>query len=246
MLSTTLTFRKKELLSSVVTAVVRFRHSRGFTLTEILVTISIIAVLSVLALPILSSSTQKARQAQCVSNLRQVVLASNLYTAENNGNIVPSRLMDPNANGGDAQFWNSILLEHYNRSSNIEATRADFSCTEWEKVGDKYTNWNWGYGINDRPLYDANGPSSSNQSGRVVLDENGAVTSGSYIRRVRITNPSTRLHFACSNQWHLNQNKVGEFADGDRHGEGRCNVAFFDGHIETLPLEDVIQAVVNP
>lgn len=53
------------------------RHA--FTLVELLVVIGVIGILAALLLPTLASSKVKARQANCISNMRQIGLAIRMY-----------------------------------------------------------------------------------------------------------------------------------------------------------------------
>jgi len=56
------------------------KMSGGFTLIELLVVIAIVAVLAALLFPVLAQSREKARQTNCLSNMKQLGVATMLYT----------------------------------------------------------------------------------------------------------------------------------------------------------------------
>ena len=64
----------------------RCKNSIGFTLVELLVVIAIIAILAAMLLPVLARSKAAAQRADCMSNLRQLGLATQLYWNDNSEN----------------------------------------------------------------------------------------------------------------------------------------------------------------
>lgn len=74
------------------------RKRRAFTLVELLVVVGIIAVLISIALPVLSKVRKGANKTQCMNNVRQLLMATQLYVQTFEGDL-------PHPNAGGAIGW---------------------------------------------------------------------------------------------------------------------------------------------
>lgn len=67
---------------------------RAFTLIELLVVIAIIAILAALLFPVFARARDKARQTSCMSNLKQLGMASLMYAQDYDEMFLPHCLRD--------------------------------------------------------------------------------------------------------------------------------------------------------
>ncbi len=62
----------------------------GFSLIDVLVTMAVMMVLMSLLSPALLSAQESARRVRCASNMRQIGMAIQMYTADHNGRVPPA------------------------------------------------------------------------------------------------------------------------------------------------------------
>ena len=119
---------------------------RAFTLVELLVVIAILGILAALLLPALSRSKEQARGAACLSNLRQVGLAVQMYTDEHEQRMPVMYNRGTNALPIVTNSIEIILGPHL---GNTNVLRCPSDQRRWfERTGSSY---DWNFLVNGQP-----------------------------------------------------------------------------------------------
>ncbi|MBN2450349.1 MAG: DUF1559 domain-containing protein [Lentisphaeria bacterium] len=186
----------------------RFRARRFFTLIELLVVIAIIAILAAMLLPALAQARAKARATQCVSNMKQVMLATYMYL-DDNKETFPQR-----SYGYDGLVYypsrNKVITQYGNYQPYMEPYANDFNlfmCPDSRRTA-----------LNQRFSYDMS--CCRTMDGRTL----GYFTTSSSMNSV-----SGWAYIVDSNEEWIQQN-LARRVDA-RHNKG-ANLGMVDGHVE--------------
>jgi prepilin-type N-terminal cleavage/methylation domain-containing protein/prepilin-type processing-associated H-X9-DG protein len=82
----------------------RKKQRTGFTLIELLVVIAIIAIIAAILFPVFAQAREKARAATCLSNMKQLGSAVQMYMQDYDG-AYPQAWFNPGQYGWDVMLW---------------------------------------------------------------------------------------------------------------------------------------------
>ena len=133
---------------------------RGFTLIELLVVIAIIAILAAILFPVFARAREKARQASCCSNLKQLALACTMYGQDYDEKIHQAWNGDPWADNAAIYKYFDFLAPYIKNTQLFACPSRNTGCGG----AGAYRPWDYGFNcayLSGRALGDVGRPSET-------------------------------------------------------------------------------------
>jgi prepilin-type N-terminal cleavage/methylation domain-containing protein/prepilin-type processing-associated H-X9-DG protein len=144
----------------------------GFTLIELLVVIAIIAILAAILFPVFARAREKARQASCSSNLKQLALGILMYAQDYDETFPGGGGMGPTlSNGWGETIWSEEIYPYVKNTQLFFCPSESSTPVMGDGIGMSYgcnatapvMGWQWGSKM----------ASVVNVSGTILLGEKG-------------------------------------------------------------------------
>lgn len=206
------------------------KTSSRFTLIELLVVIAIIAILTAILLPGLNSARAKARQATCLSNLKQVQQCLGFYTTDFDDHLPP--MVDPWQSSVKYGFYHAVYY-HYAKIKRDSVYGTIGACPEFPLTKVSYGWSSKSYVFADQSF--AGSPCLHlTYTGNGTLFDMGSGHSRDSRRISQIKKPSGVFTFADSrNEKNAHTSYAYKQYMGVPHTQG-ANFSFLDGHVQLL------------
>jgi prepilin-type N-terminal cleavage/methylation domain-containing protein/prepilin-type processing-associated H-X9-DG protein len=240
-----------DMKTNTIPSIPTVRRKRdAFTLTELIVTLAVLALLILIRVSAMASATNQTKRGQCAANLRQFTLAMHIYAGEN-GDRLPS---------ASVTFW--AFDAPVEAGTFVEATGSKWTVMYCPGTAPRFSetdNWNlYNFSASFRTLGYANtfpnnsGISSSNINATLTPARGpigfGVATTPLASERVLLADATISLPGQNSPAQRYTYNYVslqGGYAvpHVSAHLDGRFpaggNLAMLDGHVEWRKFEDM-------
>lgn len=239
----------------------------GFTLIELLVVIAIIAILAAILFPVFAQARSKARQASCVSNLRQISMAALQYASDYDGLVLRdasiNSVIDVNVFGeavpkrgyAEAYYWQTLWFP-YTKNAQVFLCPSD---SEDFRQAPRYTKVTaglpqreiWGnYGINYEGLTKRRAPYYLDRFDNLPSPAETFLAMDSWSVSPAVDgNDGPGRFFGCGSIGSVDDVGLGfnlpkgDARRADRHSN-RVNVAYCDGHVKSVPAPKLWKELV--
>jgi prepilin-type N-terminal cleavage/methylation domain-containing protein/prepilin-type processing-associated H-X9-DG protein len=208
------------------------RHSRfyGFTLIELLVVISIIAILAAILFPVFQSVRERARATACLSNQKQIGLASMMYSEDNDEALLQYYYSGFAVNQG---YWPNRLFPYLTSLDVLvcpSRTKLPDAATEAVKEQTGETGYGLAYPFPGSGYYAL--PQYQSPAQHVYLMD--GIGTGS-ISEIEVYKAYVNLPYDAHIPGLPANNYVYHASPDPRHN-GRVSVIFLDGHAKAMLL----------